>query len=74
MTDKEKAFEIIKRKKVNVALLMDCFEYPDDPFLLRYEPNNRKGLYVYNNTYEPGNYWREPLNIKEYLFLKGVLQ
>ena len=65
---------IIKNKKVNVALLVKCFDYPDDPFLLKADPTMCKGLYVYNNTYEPGSYWREPLDINEYNFLKGVLK
>lgn len=73
MNDKEKALDIIIKKKVNVALLLECFEMPDDPFLLKYQPEQRKGLYNYNRTYEPGNYWREPLSIQEYLFLKKVL-
>ena len=76
VTEKEKvlAFDIIKNKKVNVALLVKCFDYPDDPFLLKADPTMCKGLYVYNNTYEPGSYWREPLDINEYNFLKGVLK
>lgn len=76
ITEKEKvlAFDIIKKKKVNVALLVKCFDYPDDPFLLKADPTMCRGLYEYNNTYEPGNYWREPLNINEYNLLKKALK
>ena len=74
MSDKEKALDIIVKKKVNVALLLECFEMPDDPFLLKYQPDERKGLYNYNRTNEPGEYWREPLTIREYLFLLHVLK
>ena len=76
VTDKEKvlAFDIIKNKKVNVALLIKCFDYPDDQFVLKYNPTLIHGLYVYNTTYEPGDYWREPLDADEYNFLKGVLK
>lgn len=73
MTDTEKALEIISKKKVNVALLRDCFDYPDDPFALKANPKMRRGLYVYNSTYEPGTYWREPLSYEEYMLLKKML-
>lgn len=66
------ALQLIKTKKVNVALLLKCFKIPDDPFLLKTNPNMCKGLYEYNNTYEPGNNWREPLDIKEYNKLKNI--
>ena len=73
MTDVEKALKIISKKKVNVALLLDCFDYPDDPFALMADPKMPKGLYVYNSTYEPGKYWREPLSYEEYVVLKKTL-
>ena len=73
MTNIEKAFRIIAKKNVNVALLRDCFDYPDDPFALKADPKMPKGLFVYNTTYEPGKYWREPLTFEEYGILKKVL-
>ena len=73
MTNIEKAFRIIAKKNVNVALLRDCFDYPDDPFALMADPKMPKGLFVYNTTDEPGKYWREPLSYEEYMVLKKVL-
>ena len=72
MTDKEKALDIIVKKRVNVALLLDCFEMPDDPFLLKYQPDMCCGLYRYNEAirYDSNAY---PLNIREYNLLKKVL-
>ena len=70
---KTKASNIIAEKEVNVAFLKECFKWPDDPFLLKVNPNMCKGLYIYNTTYEPRQYWRVPLNIDEYNFLKVVL-
>ena len=73
MTDMEKAFKIISKKNVNVALLRKCFDYPDDPFALMADPKMPKGLYVYNTTDEPGEYWRVPLSYEEYVLLKKTL-
>lgn len=76
INEKEKvlAFDIIKNKKVNVALLLDCLDYKDDPFLLKADPSMCLGLYKYNNTYEPNHYWRESLDIDEYNLLKRALK
>ena len=73
MTDLEKAFKIISKKNVNVALLRNCFECLDDPFALMAYPKMPRGLYVYNTTNEPGECWREPLSYEEYTFLKKML-
>ena len=45
MTDIEKAFKVISKKNVNVALLRYCFDYPDDPFALKANPKMPKGLF-----------------------------
>lgn len=73
MTDVEKAFKIISKKNVNVALLRNCFDYPDDPFALMADPKMPKGLFVYNTTDEPGECWRVPLSYEEYTLLKKTL-
>ena len=73
MNKKEEALKIIDENDVDIGLLKECFSCPDDPFLLKYEPDMCAGLYRYNRTYAPGNYWRKPLNIKQYNLLKEVL-
>lgn len=70
ISDKEKAFNVIKRKRVNVDLLVRCFRLKDDPSLPAEEP---RGLYVYNNTYEPGDSWRPQLTYREYALLRKTL-
>lgn len=69
----DRALKIIRDKKVNVALLKECFEYPDDPFIIKIFPKEPRGLNVYNSTYEPGQFWREPLTFEEYNILKKAL-
>ena len=73
MNKLEQALKIIDEYDVDVGLLKECFSCPDDPFLLRYEPDMCAGLYRYNRTYASGKYWRTPLNIKQYNLLKEVL-
>jgi len=73
MTDTEKAFKIISKKNVNVALLRNCFDCLDDPFALMADPKMPKGLYVYNTTDEIGECWRVPLSYEEYVFLRKML-
>ena len=73
MDDKLEALKIIDENDVDVEFLKECFKCPDDPFLLKYEPDTCAGLYRYNTTYPKGKYWRKPLNIEQYHLLKMVL-
>ena len=73
MDEKLEALKIIDENDVDVGLLKKCFKYPDDSFLLKYEPDMCKGLYQYNNTYPKDGFYRKPLNMEQYNLLKKVL-
>ena len=72
MNKYEEALKIIDEEGVCVGLLKKHFKDPDDPFLLKYQPDMCCGLYRYNEDirYIDGAY---SLNIKQYNLLKEVL-
>ena len=71
MNKLEEALKIIDENNVQVATLKEYLDCPDDPFLLKYQPDMCCGLYRYNEAIRYTS--ARPLNIKEYNLLKEVL-